>query len=119
MCAIKEEFKFKYGKSKTNEYIKNKIKEIKEIVDDSDVDSFLSKASDKVSFIRKTGLKDQFDNLLKFLDLDPGSYEMDFTNLIKIRNNIYHGKLPEDSISPYINCMEKLLYDMILKMILN
>ena len=117
--SIKEEFDFKMGKKKTNEYIKNKIKEIKEIVADSDVEGFENKASDKVTFIRKTGLKDQFDSLLTYLELEPKSYDIDFVNLIKIRNNIYHGKLPEGNIKPHITQMINLVNDMILKMTIN
>ncbi len=117
--VIKEEFDFKIGKKKTNEYIKNKIKEIKEIVADSEVEEFENKASDKVTFIRKTGLKDQFDSLLTYLELEPKSYDIDFVNLIKIRNNIYHGKLPEENIKPYIPQMTNLVNDMIFKMIIN
>ena len=117
--TIKEEFDFKIGKKRTNEYIKDKIKEIKEIVADSDAEEFENKASDKVTFIRKTGLKDQFDNLLTYLELEPESYEIDFINLIIIRNNIYHGKLPEENIKPYITQMTNLVYDMILKMTIN
>lgn len=117
--TIKEEFDFKMGKKKTNEYIKNKIKEIREIVADSDAEDFENIASDKVTFIRKTGLKDQFDSLLTYLELEPKSYDIDFVNLVKIRNNIYHGKLPEENIKPHIAQMINLVNDMILKMTIN
>ncbi|HET6558027.1 MAG TPA: hypothetical protein VFG54_11980 [Prolixibacteraceae bacterium] len=117
--TIKEEFDFKLSKKKTNEYIKNKIKEIIEIVVDTDAEEFENKASDKVTFIRKTGLKDQFDSLLTYLELEPKSYDIDFVNLINIRNNIYHGKLPEENIKPHIAQMINILNDMILKMTIN
>lgn len=116
---IKEEFDFIHGKDKTNEIIKNKIKEIKEIVAESDKEEFESKASDKVTFIRKTGLKDQLDSLLIYLELDPKSYKINFINLINIRNDIYHGKLPKEDIKPYILQMINLAYDMIIKMIIS
>lgn len=117
--TIKEEFYFTISKRQTDEFIKNKIKEIKEIVVESDLDEFDNKASDKVTFIRKTGLKDQFESLLTYLELDSKSYVIDFTNLIKIRNNIYHGKLPQEDVKPYIEQMTTLIYDMILKMTIN
>jgi hypothetical protein len=115
---IKEEFEFKLGKKKTNEFIKNKIKEIKEIVADSDLEEFDNKASDKVTFIKKTGLKEQIDSLLNYLKLNSDAYNIELSNLIKIRNNIYHGKLPEEEINPYVEQMRILVYDLILKMIM-
>jgi len=114
--TIKEEFIFTKGKDATKTFIKNKIKEIKIIVDKSDVKDFVSKASDKVSFIKKTGLIDQFDSLLIYLGLTPEKYKLDFTNLIKIRNNIYHGKLPKEDVKPYNEQMLVLTYDMIIKL---
>lgn len=113
---IKEEFKFIVSKSKTNDIIKNKIKEIAEIVDPLDVQAFLEKASDKVSFIKKTGLIDQFDSLVKYLTLDPLAYDLNFTNLIKIRNDIYHGNAPREDVKPYNKNMKLLVYDLILKL---
>jgi hypothetical protein len=114
---IKEEFQFSKGKGSTDKYIKNKIKEITEIVIGSDKEEFDKIASDKVTFIRKTGLKDQFNSLINYLELNSSSYEIDFIELIKIRNSIYHGKLPKEDISHYINQMNILIYDMILKTI--
>jgi len=75
---IKEEFDFNLGKKKTDVFIKNKIKEIKEIVKENDKDDFEKIVSDKVTFIRKTGLKDQFGSLLTYLKLDSKTYEIDF-----------------------------------------
>ena len=114
--TIKEEFDFKLSKRRTSEFIKNKIKEIKEIVVESDLAEFDIKATDKVNFIKKTGLIDQFNNLLTYLELDVKSYKINFLNLIKIRNEIYHGKIPQEDIRPYIEQMTILIYDMILKM---
>ena len=114
--SIKEEFSFIKSKNATNKFIKNKIKEIKEIVEKTDIEEFVSKASDKVSFIKKTGLIDQFDSLIVYLDLKPENYDIDFKKLIKIRNNIYHGKLPTEDVIPYNEQMMILVYDMIIKL---
>lgn len=115
---IKEEFNFTKGKKATDNFIKYKIKEIQEIVDDSDSEDFLNKASDKVSFIKKTGLIDQFESLLSHLELNLLGYNIDFTNLIKIRNSIYHGKLPKEDVKSYNEEMTILIYDMLLKLMI-
>ncbi len=116
--SIKEEFNFIKGKNATDKFIKLKIKEIEEIVEDSDREDFLNKASDKVTFIKKTGLIDQFDSLLNHLELNPIGYGINFTNLIKIRNSIYHGKLPKEDVKPYNDQMTILIYDMLLKLMI-
>lgn len=115
--CIKEEFKFKHSKNRTNKFIKDKIKSIIEIVDESDIDAFKTKASDKVSFIKKTSLLDQFNSLLTYLKLAPETYEIDFKKLIQLRNKIYHGQLPTEDIAPYNKQMTVMIYDIILKMI--
>lgn len=114
---IKEEFVFVKSKTLTDSVIKNKIKEIVEIVDPIDSEEFLKKASDKVNFIKKTGLIDQFDSLLSYLGLDPLKYDLNYSTLIKIRNEIYHGKPSSTDIKPYNPKMMRIINDMILRLI--
>ncbi|MCX6230865.1 MAG: hypothetical protein NTZ33_04920 [Bacteroidetes bacterium] len=115
--TIKEEFSFIKGKKATDKFITNKLKEINEIVEESDNAEFLAKVNDKVNFIKKTGLIDQFDSLITYLEIDANLYEINFNNLIKARNNIYHGKPPNENINSYNNKMIVIIYDMIIKMI--
>jgi hypothetical protein len=115
--VLREEFRFTLGSTATKKFISNKIKEIHEIVDESDIDDFLAKASDKVTFIRKTGLIDQFDSLVTYLELDPKLYSLDFISLITIRSNIYHGKAPQEDVKPYNSKMRLLINDLLLRLI--
>lgn len=117
ILSIKEEYCFIYGKDKTNLFIKNKIKDITEIVQYSDKNEFIKKANEKVSFIKKTGLKDQLDSLISHMNLKPENYDINFTDLIRIRNSIYHGKMPLEDIKPYNKQLKVLIYDILLKMI--
>ena len=114
---IREEFIFTTDKKATDKFIKNKIKDIVEIVDPSDSVDFVSKASSKVNFIKKTGLIDQFDSLVSYLGLNPEIYDLDFKNLIKIRNDIYHGKKPNEDVLSYNGKMKMLINDLILNLI--
>ncbi|MCC9070971.1 hypothetical protein LNQ49_05080 [Flavobacterium sp. F-65] len=114
---IKEEFEFTKGVKRTNEFIKNKIKEIGEIIKESDQAEFDSKANLKVSFIKKTGLIDQFENFILYLDLDPGKYEVELTDLIRIRNIIYHGSIPQEDITVYNKEMKVMIFDILLRII--
>lgn len=114
---VKEEFDFTLPKERTNKFIKKKIKEIGEIVAEYDKEEFDSKAAMKVSFIKKTGLIDQFESFISFLHLDAAHYDLKFESLIKIRNQIYHGNMPDGDVSSYNKEMKKLIIDIFLKII--
>jgi len=113
--TIKEEFNFTRSKRKTDDFIKGKIKEIGEIVADTDMDEFDAKASQKVNFIKKTGLKDQFESFVKYLDLNPADYVLPFENLINVRNVIYHGNIPDADIPLCNKELKKLVLNIILR----
>lgn len=114
--AIKEEFEFSLSKSKTIAFIKGKIKEIVDIVAPSDKELFSAKASDKVSFIKKTGLKDQFEGFVKYLDLDPAEYALPFEDLVNVRNLIFHGNIPDADIPLCNRELKKLIFHILLKL---
>ena len=61
---------------------------------------------------------DQFESLLSHLELNPLDYDINFTKLIRIRNSIYHGKLPKEDVTPYNEQMTILIYDMLLKLMI-
>ena len=115
--SIKEEYDFIPGKGKTIDIIKDAIKSISSIVQESDRGNFLANASNKVTFIKKTGLIDQFESLITYLKLNPQDYTIDFRSLIKIRNDIYHGKMPQEDINGYNHQMNILNHDMLIKLI--
>ena len=52
-----------------------------------------------MTFIKKTGLIDQSESFISHLDLDSDKYDINFEELIKIRNQIYHGNIPEVDVS--------------------
>lgn len=113
--TIKEEFEFTISKTKTIDFIKEKIREIGQIITAGDKDEFDAKASQKVSFIKKTGLKDQFEGFVKYLSLDPADYSLQFEELIRVRNVIYHGNTPNGDIRLYNDELKKLVLDILLK----
>lgn len=114
---IREEFKFTISKSSTKKYIEEKIKQIVEIVDESNSKEFLNLANEKVSSIKKTSLINQFYSLMSYFELNKNTYDLDFENLIKIRNNIYHGKDPKQDIKPFNSKMRLLIIDLTLMLI--
>jgi len=51
------------------------------------------------------------------LGLNPEIYDLDFKNLIKIRNDIYHGKKPNEDVLSDNGKMKMLINDLILNLI--
>ncbi|URC14833.1 hypothetical protein [Flavobacterium sp. B183] len=115
--TVKEEYAFTGSESYISKFIKTKIKEIGEIVAQVDKQEFESKAFEKVSFIKKTGLIDQFESFITYLNLDPDNYDVEFDQLIKVRNLIYHGNPPDRDVFLYNKEMKVLVYDILLSII--
>lgn len=115
--SIKEEFEFNLPAKKRDKHIKHVLKGIIPIVKSCDKQFYQSMVGDKVTFIRKTGLKDQFESLVEYLKLSPADYRINFTELIKIRNKLYHGSVVEHDLHPFIVGMRKLINDLILKLL--
>lgn len=116
--SIKEEYDFETSKEITKRIIKEKILEISSIVADNDKEDFKKNASNKITFIRKTGLKDQFYSLITFLKLPIEEYKIDFGQLIGIRNKLYHGTHVNEDFLLYNSEMRKLINNLLLKLLL-
>lgn len=115
--SIKEEYDFDLSKAARDKFINDKLKEIGKFVNTKDRVEYLSKTNQKVSFIRKTGLKDQFDSLVTYLGLSPKDYQINFIELINIRNKLYHGNRTETDLNLFIKEMRTLICDLLLKML--
>ncbi|MBK6544571.1 MAG: hypothetical protein IPG12_04785 [Saprospiraceae bacterium] len=116
--VVSDEYEFIHGNDKTNKLIKEKIKEIAEIVKQEQKCLFISEAKNKVTFIRKKRITDQFLEFFKYVKVDPNSYDLDFELLIGIRNKLYHGNAINSSIDiSTINLnLYKLAVDLIIKL---
>ncbi len=109
---INDEYDFKFSKTKTDNIIKNKIKELGEIVEEAERDSFKQNANNKVNFIKKKLMQNQFDEFFKYIDINSEDYDLDFRELLKIRNIIYHGnnyKSTEIDLESNIQKLRKLV----------
>jgi len=115
--SIKEEFDFNIPPKKRDKHIKRILRGITPIVAANDKMSFIILANDKVSFIRKTGLKDQFESLIKHLGLSPEIYKIDFIELIRLRNKLYHGNFANADLSTFIQGMRNIINDLLIKLI--
>jgi hypothetical protein len=93
-----DEYKFNVSKTKRDKTIKAQIKSISDIVDEDDREVFKKEASKKVSFIRKKQIVEQFLSFFKAIMIEPLDYNLDFKELIVIRNKLYHGSIINETI---------------------
>lgn len=110
--TIDEEFDFTNRTEKTNSY-----KEISEVVWESDRVELDSKVNLKENSIKKTGLINRFESFILHLGLNPYKYKVELTEIIRIRNIIYHGSVPNADINLCNNEMKALMFDILLKII--
>lgn len=89
--TVKDKYSFKLNKKETNKYIKEKIESISEIIKEEDKELFLSEVSYKLSPLKYISMKNQFISLFNFLDLYPENFDLDFIELKKLRDTIFHG----------------------------
>ena len=115
--SIKEEYDFETSKTRTDKFIKKCILEVSSIVADYDKEDFEKNASNKITFIRKTGLTDQFSSLVTFLRLSINNYNIDFKKLINIRNSLYHGNRADENYPLYNKEMRKLINHILVKLL--
>jgi hypothetical protein len=101
---LKKHFGIKNQKGENFQFTDPKIHEkideffdelLNEIKDETQKTSFLSLKKDKISMLVYLPLKDQFNEGFLEHDLDPVKYNLDFKRVIKMRNEIFHGKFIE------------------------
>lgn len=91
-----EEFKFKFGKKKINKLIRDKLREIADYVEDEEKEAFLEHVITHCNTIKYRPMNKQFDFLLNHFEIDLVQIDLNFRDLLDIRNLIYHGT----SVSP-------------------
>ena len=89
---VKEEYKFVDKPEKTDDFIKETLKQIIAIVDDSDKTLFEQEIQFKVSGIKLMSMTNQFDSYFKFTGVDPKEFDLDFKELKSMRDDIFHGR---------------------------
>jgi hypothetical protein len=89
---VKEEYKFTVKPDKTDDFIKDTLKRIIDIVDDSDKVLFEQEIQFKIPVIRLMTMVNQFDSYFKFANVDPEDFGLDFKELKSIRDDIFHGR---------------------------
>lgn len=119
---ISDEYTFIGSNRSRDRFIKNKIKEISEIVHDEEKELFEENANKKISFIRKKLMNNQFIQFFNYLEFDLAHYNLDFEYLLKIRNTLFHGhnlRSLDSSLEEESSKLKYLVFDIILELIGN
>jgi hypothetical protein len=89
---VKEEYTFINGNTNTDKFIKETLRRIIDIVDDSDKTLFESEIQFKISGIKLMTMANQFESYFKFAGIEPKDFDLDFKELKSIRDDIFHGR---------------------------
>lgn len=88
---LSQEYEFIYGKKKTNKLIKDKLREIAEAVNPKQREQFKVEVINHDRTIRLLPMRSQFQHLFDLFSIDLEKSELDFGNIKKMRDKIYHG----------------------------
>ena len=101
----REKFEFKDSK-KVNHLIRNCLNEVANMIKDDDgneVENFKSTIEDKLSQFKFKSMSNQFETYFVKENLSPGSYNLDFKRLVKLRNDFFHGGLLDENAVKELN----------------
>lgn len=116
--SIKEDFNFTESNTKTRKIIESKIAELESIVIEEERVEFKDLAKLKITFIQKTSLEKQFNSIFEYTDIDVNKYNVDISELISIRNKLYHGNIIDsDELIKYNPVLREMINDLILSLL--
>lgn len=87
-----EEYIFTRGKSATDKFIKEKLSEILEIVDEKHKELFQNEIRFKLTPIKVLSMTNQFKSFFIYIDIEPEKFNLNFLELKTLRDSIFHGK---------------------------
>lgn len=94
IMPVKENISFKTNRKIANKIIRSKLSEISEIIHDDEKDNFILTIDNKVEFIKRKSMSNQFKSLFVNLKIDlKNNYGINFKEIIKMRDKIYHGSI--------------------------
>lgn len=87
-----EEYTFNRSKTETDKFIKEKLSEIIDIVDDKHKDLFKNEIRFKVAPIKLLSMTNQFESFFTHIEAEPAKFNLNFIELKTLRDSIFHGK---------------------------
>ncbi len=88
---IQQAYKFTVSNDQANDFIKESLLKISEIVESEQQDDFKEHAINHVKTIKYLPMRKQVDALFTHLEITFGSLDVDFKKMLGLRNQIFHG----------------------------
>lgn len=89
--TLKQEYNFSESNKQNDRFIRNKLREISEIVDESQVEDFKKNVIVHCNTIKYMPMKNQFKGLFDMFEINLNDSKIDFANIMSLRNKIFHG----------------------------
>lgn len=105
----KEKFSFIDSKKAINCFIREKLQEIKNKVVDTQHELWKASTEDKLSNLKYLPQKDQFTDFFYLVELQPNEFNLDWTEVVTLRGNIFHGKFIESDDTTIIELNSKMI----------
>jgi hypothetical protein len=98
-------YKFLVNKKRLNQKLKEVLGEVKNLIIDEQKDHFESHLESKIPLLKLKTMKNQFQSYFISEGLDFEKYEVDFNEIITLRNILFHGNSLEGKVNRlnYIN----------------
>lgn len=89
---VQEKYHFIIDDSTVKTQINGFLEQLLEIIIDSQKESFKSQITNKARNIIYMPMKAQFDSLIKFTNINPEDFKLNFSKVVDLRHEIVHGK---------------------------
>ena len=94
---VAETYRFTLSKGKTDAFIKDNLKNITDIIADEQKALFRREIPYKLTPIKVVSMVNQFQSLFDYIKIDPKNFDLDFKELKKLRDSIFHGRPVEEN----------------------
>ncbi|MEP2688241.1 hypothetical protein [Maribacter dokdonensis] len=117
---VTEEYKFNLSKTQTDKFIKDILENIIDIISEEDKELFKKEIKYKLTPIKVVSMINQFQSLFDYIEINPVDFKLDFLELKRLRDSIFHGRPVNDNLkvlnSANLNkCLPKFVGTVILK----
>lgn len=106
--SLKQEYSFTTGKSKTGKIIRSKLRELVDIIQEDEKKDFSDNVITHSNSIKLLPMKNQFQGLFDLFSIDLTNQDLNFGDLVKIRNKIFHGHFIDSNDNELKKANDKL-----------
>ncbi|MBJ6118089.1 hypothetical protein JAO76_07805 [Pontibacter sp. BT310] len=95
---VKEEYTFTTSKKKADNFIKEQLMKVAEIIDEEHQEQFIKDVPFKLTPIKVFSMTNQFQSFFNFINIQVEDFELDFVQIKSLRDSIFHGRPVSENI---------------------